>query len=1043
MSLSHFFIARPVFAWVIALVIMIAGALSVYNLPIEQYPSIVPPSVAVNATYPGANAQTVENGVTQVLEQALIGIDYLRYFNSISTDGAATITLTFEPGTDPDIAQIQTQNKIQTALSRLPFEVQQQGLTVTKSNTSFLLVAGFYSPDDKFTQKDLGDFLASKIQDPLARINGVGNVVVFGEPHAMRIWLNPDKLLKYNLTVLDIQKAIQSQNADVSAGQLGALPAVQDQQINATIFAQSRLKTPEQFENILLRVNIDGSQVRLKDVARIELGSNQYIRIVRYKRHPAAGIGIYLATGANALATAKAVKQKLIELEPIIPSGVKVIYPYDTTPFIKLSIKNVVTTLVEAIVLVIIVMYLFLQNFRATLIPGIAVPVVLLGTFSILLSFGFTINVLTMFAMVLAIGLLVDDAIVVVENVERIIEEEGLSPIEAARKSMDQITSALIGITLVLSAVFVPMAFFKGTTGAIYRQFSITIVSAMLLSVVVALVLSPALCATILKPIQKNNYSGLRQAFFEKFNHYFQKSRSLYQQGATYIIEHSAPFLIVYSILVGILIYTLLRLPTAFLPDEDQGILFLLSNTPAGSSAARTLQSVKKIEDIILTKEKDTVEHLFTLVGYSFSGIAQNAAMGFISLKDWDQRKGHDHTVFAISKQLTAAFTHLKDAITYVIYPPPIRELGNASGFDAQIVDFGGLGHEALMKARNQLLAMAAKNPSLMGVRPNGLEDVPQFKIEVDNEKAKAMTLTVEDINQTLKTAWGSTYVNDFLDAGRIKKVYIQADAPFRMLPEDVNRWYVRNQKEEMVAFSDFSKTQWSYGSPRLERFNGLSSINIQGLAAPGVSTGTAMKEMEKLARHLPKGFILSWTGISYEERLAGSQTPMLYSLSILIVFLCLAALYNSWSVPMAVMFSIPLGVLGTVLATRWIHLNNDVYFQVALLTTIGLVAKNAILIVQFAKSLYESGQPPIQAALNASKLRFRPIIMTSMAFICGVTPLAISTGAGSASQNAIGIGVIGGMLSAMTLALFFVPLFYVLVLKYLSGRRMASEPTP
>lgn len=1043
MSLSHFFIARPVFAWVIALVIMIAGLLSINNLPIEQYPNIAPPSVAVHAVYPGANAQTVENGVTQVLEQALIGIDYLRYFNSISTDGSATITLTFEPGANPDIAQIQTQNKVQTAIPHLPIEVQQQGLTVTKANTSFLLVAGFYSPDDSFTQKDLGDFLASKIQDPIARINGVGNITVFGEPHAMRIWLNPDKLLKYNLTVVDIQQAIKSQNADVSAGQLGALPAVQDQQINATIFAQSRFKTPKEFENILLRVNIDGSQVRLKDVARVELGSDQYIRIVRYKRHPAAGIGIYLATGANALATAKAVKQKLIELESLIPAGVKVIYPYDTTPFIKLSIKNVVITLFEAIVLVIIVMYLFLQNFRATIIPGIAVPVVLLGTFSILLSCGFTINVLTMFAMVLAIGLLVDDAIVVVENVERIMEEEDISPIEAARKSMDQITSALVGITLVLSAVFVPMAFFKGTAGAIYRQFSITIVSAMLLSVIVALVLSPALCATILKRPQKNPRSGWGQIFFMKFNHYFQKSRSLYQQGARYIIEHSAYFLVAYGLLVCILIYTLLKLPTAFLPDEDQGILFLLGNTPANSSAERTLDSVKKIENIVLEKEKDNVEHLFTLVGYSLSGIAQNAAMGFIALKDWDHRKGRDQTVFAISKRLTAALTHLKDAITYVIYPPPIRELGNSSGFDVQIVDFGGLGHEALMKARNQLLAMASKNPKLMGVRPNGLEDVPQFKIEVDQEKAKAMTLTLNDINQTLETAWGSTYVNDFLDAGRIKKVYVQADAPFRMLPEDINRWYVKNQMGEMVAFSDFSNKHWSYGSPRLERFNGLPSINIQGLAAPGISTGTAMKEMEKMARHLPKGFILSWTGISYEERLAGSQAPMLYSLSILIVFLCLAALYNSWSVPMAVMFSIPLGVLGTVLATRLIHLNNDVYFQVALLTTIGLVAKNAILIVQFAKNLYDEGQPPMKAALNASKLRFRPIIMTSMAFICGVTPLAISTGAGSASQNAIGIGVIGGMLSAMTLALFFVPLFYVLVLQYLSGRSVAAGQRP
>lgn len=1023
MSISHFFIARPVFAWVIAIIMMITGTLSILRLPIEQYPSIASPTVTINATYPGANAKTVENGVIQILEQKLTGIDHLRYFNSTSSDGSGTITLTFEPGANADIAQVQTQNKIQASLPQLPLEVQQQGVIVTKSNTSFLLVAGFYCEDDSITEQDLGDLLASKVQDGVARVNGVGNITVFGEPHAMRIWLNPDKLLSYGLTVLDIQNAIQVQNADVSAGQLGALPAVAGQQLNATITAQSRLQTVPDFERIIIRMNIDGSQVRLKDLARIELGSEHYTRIVRYKRHPAAGIGVSLATGENALNTAKAVKLKIAEIARTFPPSIKVIYPYDTTPFIKLSIKNVVETLFEAMILVFFVMYLFLQNFRATLIPGIAVPVVLLGTFAILFAFGFTINVLTMFAMVLAIGLLVDDAIVVVENVERIMHEEGLSALEATRKSMDQITGALIGITLVLSAVFVPMAFFSGSAGAIYRQFSITLVSAMGLSVLVALVLSPALCATFLKP--NNNKTFL----FAKFNQYFNQSRETYQKGSAYIMQRVTRFFFVYFGLVCILIFITLKLPTSFLPDEDQGILFLLANTPAGSSAQRTLESVKKIENYILEKEQKNVDHLFTLVGFSFSGIAQNAALGFVGLKDWSQRPKSDQTVFSISKRITGALMGLKDAMTFAIFPPPIRELGNSSGFDLQLVDFSGLGHEALMQARNQMLGMASKNPNLVGVRPNGLEDVAQFQIDINTEKASAMTLRLFDINQTLKTAWGSTYVNDFLDHQRIKKVYVQADAPFRMVPEDINRWYVRNDKGEMVSFSEFSTNHWTYGSPKLERFNGISSVNIQGSAAPGISTGTAMKEMEIIASHLPEGFTINWTGLSYEERLAGAQAPMLYTLSILIVFLCLAALYNSWSIPIAVILSIPLGVLGTVLATWFIHLSNDVYFQVALLTTVGLVAKNAILIVQFAQNLHEQGQSPSDAALSAAKLRFRPIVMTSMAFIFGVTPLAISTGAGSASQNAIGIGVIGGMISATTLAIFFVPMFYITVL--------------
>ena len=1028
--MSRFFIDRPVFAWVIAIIIMLAGALSIFRLPVEQYPNIAPPSVAINALYPGADAKTVENSVTQVIEQKMTGIDHLRYFTASSSDGRATITVIFEPEANPDIAQVQTQNKLQSSLPQLPIEVQNQGVTVTKSNDSFLLVAGFYSEDGSLSQDDLGDLLSSRVQDAVSRVNGVGNVTVFGEPHAMRIWLNPHKMLSYGLTTLDVRNAIQTQNTDVSAGQLGGLPAVEGQQLNATITAQSRLKTVEDFERILLRVNTGGSQVRLKDVARVELGAAGYNRIVRYKRLPAAGIAVSLATGANALDTAQAVKEKIADLSKSLPPAVKVVYPYDTTPFVKLSIKSVVKTLLEAIALVFLVMYLFLQNFRATLIPTIAVPVVLLGTFAVLSMFGFTINVLTMFAMVLAIGLLVDDAIVVVENVERIMREEGLSPKEATRKSMDQITGALIGIALVLSAVFVPMAFFSGSAGAIYRQFSITIVSAMALSVLVALILSPSLCATLLKPVSKE-HGEAAHGFFGWFNRNFNKSRDAYQKGSGFIAQRIKRFFIVYGLLFGGLAFIFTQLPTSFLPNEDQGVMYLMVNTPPGATAERTLESIKKIEDYVLEKEKQNVDHLFTVVGFSFAGIAQNAAIGFVGLKDWGERGGQDQSVFAISGRTMGSLMQLKDAMAFAFFPPPIRELGNASGFDFQLVDRGGLGHEALMQARNQLLGMAAKNPKLTAVRPNGLNDVPQYKLEIDTEKASAMGIALADINQTLQTAWGSAYVNDFLDQGRIKKVYVQADAPYRMQPEDVDTWYVRNRNGEMVPFSAFSAARWTFGSPKLERFNGNPSANIQGSPAPGVSTGDAMKEIEAIVAQLPKGLALEWSGLSYEERLSGSQAPLLYALSILIVFLCLAALYESWSVPFAVILSVPLGILGAVLATRFSGLSNDVYFQVALLTTVGLTAKNAILIVEFAKDLYEQGHDALDSALMAAKLRFRPIVMTSMAFILGVTPLAIAHGAGSASQNAIGIGVMGGMVAATTIAIFFVPMFYVAMQKF------------
>lgn len=1024
--MARFFIDRPVFAWVIAIIIMLAGVLSIRNLPIEQYPKVAPPTVAINATYPGASAKTVENSVTQIIEQRLTGIDNLRFFNSSSADGAMTITLTFEPEADPDIAQVQTQNKVQGAVPLLPQEVQQQGVTVTKSNDSFLLVVGIYSADGSQTQEELGDILVSQFRDPLSRVNGVGNVQVFGNQHAMRIWLDPAKLYSYNMTPLDVQQAIQIQNTDVSAGELGALPARQGQQLNATVRAQSRLQTVEDFENIILRSNTGGAQLRLKDVARVELGSESYGTIVRYKRQPASGIAISLATGANALDTADLVKERVAELSKFLPSGVKIIYPYDTTPFVELSIESVVHTLIEAIFLVFLVMMLFLQNFRATLIPMIAVPVVLLGTFAILAAFGFSINMLTMFALVLTIGLLVDDAIVVIENVERIMSEEGLPPKEATQKSMDQITSALIGIATVLAVVFVPMAFFSGSAGAIYRQFSVTIVSAMALSVLVALILSPSLCATILKNDDKEQRRK-EKGFFGWFNKNFNKIRDGYQNSVGYISRRLIRFFVLYVILIAGLIYGYMSMPTTFLPDEDQGIMFTMVSTPAGSTAERTLESVKKVEDYFL--EQETVEHLFTVVGFSFAGSAQNAAFGFVGLKDWDERTEDHQSVFAVSGQAMGQFMQIKDASAYAFFPPPIQALGNSSGFDFQLVDRAGLGHEALMGARNQLLGAAAQNANLMGVRPNGLNDVPQYKINIDNEKAASLGLSLSDINRTLQIAWGSSYVNDFVDEGRIKRVFLQADAPYRMMPEDLSDWYVRNDEGKMVPFSSFSTSEWIYGSPKLERFNGSASMNIQGAPATGVSSGVAMKEIENIVDNdLPDGIGLEWTGISYEERQAGDQATMLYVISVLVVFLCLAALYESWAIPFAVMLVAPIGVLGAVAASNLFGLSNDVYFQVALLTTVGLAAKNAILIVEFAKEMKEDGHSLIEAVSTASRRRFRPIVMTSMAFMGGVLPLALASGAGAASQNAIGIAVVGGMISAAFIAIFFIPLFYVAV---------------
>ncbi len=1029
--MSNFFIDRPIFSWVLAIIIMMAGALALLKMPVEQYPNIAAPAVTISTSLPGASAQTLENSVTQVIEQSLTGIDNVRYFSSASdSDGNVTITLTFEPKTNPDIAQVQVQNRLQSAMPLLPQEVQQQGVRVRKSNNNFLVVVSIYSEDDSLNEGELGDILLSDIKDSVARINGVGDVTTFGNPRAMRIWLDPQKLYNYKITTAEIISAIKAQNADVSAGQLGGLPSVKGQQLNATITSQSKLRTPEEFRKIIVKSSKTGALVQLKDVAKVELGLLSYSTEARYKKHPAAGMAVILASGANALKTAEAVKNKMAELSQNLPKGVKVIYPYDSTPFIKLSILGVVETLIEAIFLVFLVMFLFLQNFRATLIPTIAVPVVLLGTLAILFSFGYTINTLTMFAMVLAIGLLVDDAIVVVENVERIMHEEGLSPKDATRKSMKQITGALIGIAMVLSAVFIPMAFFGGSAGAIYRQFSITIVSSMGLSVLVALVLSPSLCATILKP-EKKHHKISNNKFIDTFNKKLDALRNFYSNSSNAIIKRTTRFVVIYGVLILVIAGLFRFLPTSFLPTEDQGMMYLMINTPSGSSLERTSESLHKVEDYFLTSEKDNVEHLFTVSGFSFAGRGQNAGFGFIGLKDWSKRERPDQSVMAISNRAMGALSQIKDAFVFTFFPPPIRELGNASGFDLQLLDRGGLGHEALMAARNQLLGMASKNPLLIGVRPNGLNDMAQYKLDIDYQKASALGISIADINSTLQTAWGSTYVNDFIDKGRVKKVYLQGQAESRMNPNDLQKWYVKNSEGKMVAFSSFASARWTFGSPKLERFNGVSSVNIQGGPVPGVSSGTAMLEMEKMIKQLPAGIDFAWSGLSYEEKASGSQTIALYIISLIVVFLSLAALYESWSVPFSVILVVPFGIFGALLASTIFKMSNDVYFQVGLLTTIGLSAKNAILIVEFAKSLYDEGEEMVAATIQAIKLRFRPIIMTSMAFMLGITPLAIAHGAGSASQRAIGIGVMGGMIAATFLATLFVPLFFVIVQKF------------
>jgi multidrug efflux pump len=1026
--MPKFFINHPVFAWVVAIVIMLAGALAIRTLPIAQYPDIALPQVSVNAIYPGASAKTVEDSVTQVIEQKMKGLDGLDYMSSTSdSSGSATTTLTFKAGTNIDIAQVQVQNKLQTATALLPQEVQQQGLTVTKSARNFLLIVGMYSEDPKTTNTDLADYIASNLQDPLSRVDGVGEIQLFGAQYAMRIWLDPIKLASFSLTPADVQAAIRAQNAQVSAGQLGGVPNLPGVGLNATITAQSRLTTPAEFENIIVKNSAGGAIVHLRDVARVELGAESYGFAAKYNGKPAAGLAIRLAPGANALDTADAVKARVAELSKNFPASYKYVVPYDSTPFVRLSIEEVIKTLIEAIVLVFIVMFLFLQNWRATIIPTIAVPVVLLGTFGVLSAFGYSINTLTMFGLVLAIGLLVDDAIVVVENVERVMSEEGLSPVEATRKSMDEITGALIGIALVLAAVFVPMAFFGGSQGVIYRQFSITIVSAMALSVLVALVLTPALCATLLKPVAKG-HTVSDKGFFGWFNRSFDHMSRNYQGQVRNILGKSGRWMLAYGVVILLMGFLFVRMPTAFLPEEDQGTMFTLVQLPPGAPEARTQAVLDQVRSHFLVDEKDSVEAVFTVAGFSFSGAGQNAGLAFIRLRDFDERKAAERKAPAIAGRAMAKFMQIGDAMVFAVVPPAVPELGTSSGFDFQLQDIGGVGHEALTNARNQVLGMAAQDPNLAGVRPNGQDDTPQLKIDIDQAKAGAMGLTTADINAALSAAWGGSYVNDFIDRGRVKKVYVQADAPFRMRPEDLNNWYVRTSNGTMAPFNSFATTRWIYGSPRLERYNGLSSMNIQGAPAPGKSSGDAIKAMEAIAAKLPPGIGFEWTGLSAQELESGNQAPALYAISILVVFLLLAALYESWSIPLSVIMVIPLGIVGALLATTLRGLSNDIYFQVGMLTTMGLASKNAILIVEFAKDIYERTGNLIEATLEAVRIRLRPILMTSLAFVFGVLPLAISNGAGSGSQHAIGTGVIGGMISATVLAIFFVPLFFVLV---------------
>ncbi|WP_432728113.1 efflux RND transporter permease subunit [Variovorax sp. W6] len=1038
--MARFFIDRPIFAWVIAIVIMLAGAMSIGTLSLEQYPDIAPTKVSINATYTGASAKTIEDSVTQVIEQKMKGLDRLVSMSSSSTSsGTARIELTFEAGTNADVAQMQVQNKLQQAESQLPQSVQSQGVTVTKSGTDFLMIVSLISEDGSASATDIGDYISSSLLDVISRIDGVGDVQTLGSGYAMRIWLDPAKLQKYSLMPSDVTSALTSQNTEVSAGQLGALPAASGQRLTATITARSKLRTADQFREVIVKSDASsGAIVRLGDVARIELGSESYTISSRFDGKPSAAMGVKLATGANALTVSNAVKAKLAELGPFFPNQMKAVVGYDTTPFVRISIEEVAKTLVEAMVLVVLIMYLFLQNLRATLVPAIAVPVVLLGTFGVLALMGYSINTLTMFGMVLAIGLLVDDAIVVVENVERLMTEEGLSPKEATRKSMREITGALVGIALVLSAVFIPMAFFGGSTGVIYRQFSVTIVASMLLSVLVALTLSPALCATLLKPVQAGHHEEKR-GFFGWFNRNFERNADRYRSGVGGLLRRGKRSLLTYALLVAVLGVVFMRLPTSFLPDEDQGTLMAQVKLPASATDEQLQQTMKSFEAYLGSQKE--VAHFITLTGLSGDQATGNA---FITLKDWGERGGKAQDAASLARRFTMDMaSRAANANVFVMLPPAVRGLGSNAGFDVQLQDLGGIGHEALVQAREQFLSLARKDPALSQVRSNNLDDTPQFAIDIDDRKAAALGLSTSDINDTLSSAMGGSYVNDFINNGRVKKVYVQADAPFRMQPDSIDSWHVRNGSSEMVPFSAFASSRWTYGSPQLSRYNGMSSFELIGDPAAGVSSGTAMDAVERIMKQLPQGIGYEWAGSSYQERLSGSQAPLLYAVSILFVFLCLAALYESWSVPFSVMLVVPLGVLGAVLATKLAGLSNDVYFQVGLLTTVGLSAKNAILIVEFAKQLQDEGMALVEATLQAVRLRLRPILMTSLAFMFGVLPLALSTGAGSGSRRAIGVGVLGGVATATALGIFFVPLFFVVIRRFFAQKKKPEAAAP
>jgi len=1046
--MSRFFLERPVFAWVIAIGMMVAGALAIYTLPISQYPALAPPSIAVTAIYPGASAKTVEDSVTQIIEQKMTGLDKMLYMSATSdSSGQGMLTLTFAPGTDPDIAWSKVQNKLQLAMPMLPEVVQKQGVTVSKSTRNYLMVVGLVSDRPDVDQNDLMDYAISQIQPSLARVPGVGEVEAFGSQYAMRVWMNPDKLTEYNMTVDDIVAGIQAYNVEVSAGQLGGMPAVPGQRLNASIVVQSLLKTPEEFGAIPLRNNPDGSIVRVRDVARTELGTEFSDVKLLHNNRPGAGLAIRQEAGANALDTAAAVNAKMKDLARYFPAGMRVVYPFDTTPFVRVAIKEVVKTLIEAIILVFLIMYLFLGNMRATLVPTIAVPVVILGTFGVLSLVGFSINMLTMFAMVLAIGLLVDDAIVVVENVERVMSEEGVSPLEATLKSMDQITGALVGIGFVLSAVFAPMIFFPGSTGIIYRQFSATVIASMLLSVLVALILTPVLCASLLKPVEKGHEAaegGFRplRPFFLKFDRTFSYLRDKYTAVVGHVVSAKTPYVMAFVLIVVAMVFAFRRMPTAYLPDEDQGSLMVQVQLPRGSTREQTDTVMDQVRRHFLEQQKDAVESCMTVSGESFAGIGQNQGLAFVKLKDWELRERPELRAKQVAGRAMQAFAGIRNAMVFAFPPPAVVELGMSTGFDFMLEDRGGLGHEKLMNARMQILQMAAKDPRLAVVRPNGLDDVPEYHTDVDWEKAGTLGVPITSVHDTIAAAFGSAYVNDFIQGGRVKRVYVQADASFRMLPNDMDRLYVRNNKGEMTPVSTLLSGRWVNASPRLERYNSFPSLEFLGEPAPGRSSGEAMQAMEEIASKLSSGIGYEWTALSYQERMANAQTGLLWAFSLLVVFLVLAALYESWSIPISIVLALPLGVIGGVLATSFRGLPNDVYFQIGLLTVLGLTTKNAILIVQFAKIRREEGAGLIAATLEAAKLRLRPIVMTSMAFGMGVLPLAIAHGAGAGAENAIGTSVLGGMITATFLAVFFIPLFFVLIVQLFEFRKK-RRPDP